>query len=56
MSFSVSIRARLTPTAMAGRASGSATRQKIWCGLVPKVRETSTRLAAWVRNIARVGR
>ncbi|MGF6230284.1 hypothetical protein QFZ27_004239 [Inquilinus ginsengisoli] len=54
MSFSASISARLTPTAMAGRASGSATRRNTWPRRVPSVRDTSTRLAAWVRNIARV--
>jgi len=56
MSFSVSIRARLMPTAMAGRASGSATRHRIWRRGVPRVRATSTRFAAWVVNIARTGR
>ena len=56
MSFSASISARLTPTAMAGRASGSATRKNTPARLAPSVRATSSVAADCIRNSARTGR
>jgi hypothetical protein len=55
-SFSASIITRLTPTAIAGRASGSATRKKLAARPAPSVRETSITQADCIRNIARVAR
>lgn len=54
MSFSVSSSARLTPTAIAGRASGMTTRQNVATRPAPSVRAASRRLADCVTNIARV--
>ncbi|MNS56496.1 hypothetical protein D3C72_893560 [compost metagenome] len=54
MSFKVSSSARLTPTTMAGRANGRATRQNTATRPAPKVRAASSRLAACVMNITRV--
>ncbi|VWC28365.1 hypothetical protein BLA24064_06199 [Burkholderia latens] len=54
MSFSVSSSARLTPTAIAGRASGTTTRQNVAMRAAPSVRAASSRLADCVTNIARV--
>ncbi|MNT21049.1 hypothetical protein D3C72_1563720 [compost metagenome] len=54
MSFKVSSSARLTPTTMAGRAKGKATRQKTAMRPAPSVRAASSRLAACVMNMTRV--
>ncbi len=54
MSFRVSRSARIIPTAIAGRARGRPTRQKTVQGPAPRLRAASSRLAAWVRNMARV--
>ena len=53
MSLSTSSSARLRPTAMAGRASGSATRKKAPSGVAPSVRAASIRCAGCVMNMAR---
>ena len=56
MSFSASISARLTPTAIAGRASGIATRKKTCRRFAPSVRATSSVAADCIRKSARTGR
>ena len=56
MSLSVSSSASTAPTAIAGRAIGSATRVNTRSGEAPSERAASSRLAAWVMNMARVVR
>ena len=56
MSFNVSSRHSDTPSAIAGRANGKATRQKIRAGLAPRLRAASMSDALCIVNKARVER
>jgi hypothetical protein len=56
MSLSVSRSASATPTAIAGRASGSEICQASRSGLAPSTRAASISCAACVWNIARAAR
>ena len=55
MSFSASIKARLTPMAIAGRASGIATRRKTRMRFAPSVRATSSVAVDCIWKTARTG-